>query len=53
MQLDGDKIQFETRREIETVETALNTYLADHKDAAEAAAIRRLDDLLDVMHMSW
>ncbi len=53
MKQDMDKIVFESRREIEAIEMALNTYTEEHPDESYAEEAQRLSELLEVMHMSW
>lgn len=53
MQMDMDKIQFDSRYEIETVATALIEYVTKHPNTGQAKTIQELIELLDVMHMCW
>lgn len=48
-----DKIQFESRHEIDTVMNALDTFLEEHPDEKEKETIKKLSSLLDVMYMEW
>lgn len=49
MRVEGDRIIFESRREIESIQIALEEYLK----ASENKDVKRLNDLLDVMHLNW
>lgn len=49
----SDKIQFESRNEVSEVMSALDTFIEEHKGAKEIKAVKRLNDLLDVIYMSW
>lgn len=53
MQLDMDCIQFESRREIEDIIIALDTYLKEHKRTNSVDTVKKLANLLNVMHMNW
>lgn len=48
MQAIKDKIQFESRREIEEIMVAL-----EKSEDSEKENVKRLIDLLEVMHLSW
>lgn len=48
-----DKIQFESRIEIDEVVECLHTFLEEHPDASGKETVRELSDLLDVMYMEW
>lgn len=48
-----DKIQFESRYEIEAVATALIEYVTKHPNTGQAKTLEALIDKLDVMAMSW
>lgn len=48
-----DKIQFEDRREIDEVVSALNTFLEEHSNAKEKESTEKLSNLLDAMYMEW
>ncbi len=51
MKIDADKIQFESKSEIDNINSSLNEYLentdADNDDAQE------LPDLFDAMQREW
>jgi len=49
MRAEGDKIIFESCKEIESIQIALEEYLK----ARENKDVKRLNDLLDVMHLNW
>lgn len=53
MQIEMDKIQFESRREIEDVAVALITFRKEHPESREIDTVGRLIDLLEAMHMQW
>ena len=53
MQKDMDKIQFESRSEIESVMAAINKYVKQNPKEKRNEPIARLYDLLDCMHMEW
>lgn len=48
-----DKIQFESRYEIDEVVKALDTFLKEHPNSEERETIKKLSNLLDVMYMEW
>ena len=48
MQAIKDKIQFESRREIEEIMVTL-----EKSEDSEKENVKRLIDLLEVMHLSW
>lgn len=50
MKVDMDKLQFESRREIEAVMKALDEYLGKHPDDE---TVKELMEKLDYMHMVW
>lgn len=52
---ENDTIQFESRREIESVMVALGEYIKRHKkdDDTTLRDAQSLFDKLDVMHMTW
>lgn len=52
MQIENDRIIFESRREIGEVQNALEDYL-ETAQGNENKSAQRLYDLLDVMSMSW
>lgn len=53
MQKEIDKIQFESRREIENVMEMINQYVTQNPKEKRNETVARLYDLLDVMHMDW
>lgn len=53
MRKDMDCIQFESRWEIEEVISALEEWQKSHKSDNKADTVKRLIELLDVMHMEW
>ncbi len=53
MQLHSSAVKFETIREIEEVESALNTYLDDHPEADNEEKIEEFRKLLEEMHKKW
>lgn len=53
MQVRMDKIQFESRCEIDEIVCALDTFTKEHPNAREKQTAERLKDLLDVMYISW
>lgn len=53
MKKDLDKIVFESRREIEEVLSALDEWQDSHKSDSKKETVRKLVNLLDVMHMEW
>lgn len=48
-----DTIQFESRRELEEIIIALNTFLEEHPNNHVSKTAETLRDQLDVMHMEW
>lgn len=53
MKKNMDKIQFESRYEIDEVVDALDTFLKEHPDARSKETVEELSHLLDVMYMEW
>lgn len=55
MQVNMDKLQFESRREIESVMLALEYYLENNKKKSsfDAEVVKEALDKLCVMHMEW
>lgn len=53
MKKDMDCIQFESRREIEEVILALEEWQKSHKSDNKTDTVKRLSELLEVMHMEW
>lgn len=53
MKKDIDKIQFESRSEIQNVMDVINKYVEQNPKEKRNETIARLYDLLDVMHMEW
>lgn len=48
-----DKVQFESRSEVDEVCDALSTFVKEHPDSRSRKAAERLAELLDVMYMEW
>lgn len=48
-----DCIRFESRREIEEIESALNTYLDDHPGAENEDKVDEMRVILEAMHRNW
>lgn len=53
MQLNMDKIQFESHVEIEDIIKALEEWQKTHKNDSKSERVQELIDKLDVMCMSW
>lgn len=53
MTKDMDKIQFESRGEIDEVACALQEWLDKNKQDKKSKTVERMIDLLDAMYMSW
>lgn len=53
MQKNMDKIQFESRTEIDEILDALVTFMKEHQDARGMETVKRLSVLLDEMYMTW
>ncbi len=53
MKKNMDKIQFESRHEIDRVIDALDTFLKEHPDAGGKETVKQLSGLLDAMYMEW
>lgn len=53
MKLDMDKIQFESRSEIDEIADALDTYMKEHPKSRSVETVKKLSNLLDVMYMNW
>lgn len=53
MQKDMDKIQFESRYEIEEIMKVIDKYVKQNPSEKNNKTLERLFDLLDVMHMEW
>lgn len=53
MKLDKDKIIFESRREIEAIESALNQFVEEHPNDDDNNTVLGLCDLLEAMHRFW
>ncbi len=49
MKAEGDKIIFENRKEVESIQKALE----EHLKANDNEGAKRLCDLLDVMLLNW
>lgn len=52
MKLDTDKIQFETRKEVDEVEQALARYIEEHENEAPES-VKRLRGLLESLWYAW
>lgn len=50
---DMDKIQFESRREIENILKVIDNYVKQNPEEKKNETLKRLFDLLDVMDMEW
>ena len=48
-----DKIQFESRREIETVMVAISKYVKQNPEEKENETLKEFYGYMDVMHLSW
>lgn len=48
-----DKIQFESRREIQELMQVVDTYVKQNPKEKENETLKRFFDLLDVMEMEW
>lgn len=53
MKKEMDKIQFESRCEIEDIHCALEIFLKEHPNHHSVKEVRCLKDKLEVMHMEW
>ena len=53
MTMSRDKIQFQSRHEIDEVASALDTFMKEHPDSREKEAVKKLSALLDVMYIGW
>lgn len=53
MQKNNDNIQFESRREIETLMLILQEWQKDHPRDQKNDLAQELFDDLDIMHMCW
>lgn len=53
MKKDTDKIQFESRREIETIMDIINRYVEQNPDEQNNETLKKFYGLLDAMHLSW
>ena len=53
MKKNMDKIIFESRWEIEEVVSVLEEWQKSHKSDSKKETVRKLINLLDVMHMEW
>lgn len=53
MQRNNDNIQFESRREIETLMLILMEWQKEHPADEKFDFSRELSDKLDIMHMCW
>lgn len=53
MKKNMDCIQLESRREIVEVIQVLEEWQMSHKSDSKADTVKRLIDLLEVMHMEW
>lgn len=53
MEINMDKVQFESRREVDEVACALQEWLDKNKQDSKAKTVERMIDLLDAMYMSW
>jgi hypothetical protein len=48
-----DKIQFESRREIETIMNAISKYVEQNSEENENETLKEFYGHLDIMHLSW
>lgn len=48
-----DKIQFESRREIETIMNAISKYVEQNPEEKENKTLEEFCGHLDIMHLSW
>lgn len=53
MYLNMDKIIFESRREIEIIQSALDNTNKNLKTETEQKVINEFTDLLEVMYLNW
>ena len=53
MNLDMDKIQFESRAEIGDIIKALEEWQETHKRDGKSERVQKMIDQLDTMYMSW
>lgn len=53
MQKNNDNIQFESRREIETLMLILQEWQEEHPGDAKEELAQELFDDLEAMHMGW
>lgn len=53
MKKDMDKIQFESRREIEAIMDVIAKYIEQNPSEKENVTLNELYNYLDVMHLSW
>lgn len=53
MKKDMDKIQFESRNEIQNVMDSINKYVEQNPKEKRNETLADLYDLLDVMYMEW
>lgn len=49
----NDCIQFESRREIETVMLALQEWMEERSGDSKVSSVEELFEKLEVMHMCW
>lgn len=53
MKKDMDKIQFESRYEIEAIMKVVDKYVKQNPAEKDNEELKRLFELLDIMHMEW
>ena len=53
MKLEGDKIRFEYRSEVDEISVALGKYADEHPDESNTESVRKLEKLLDTMYFGW
>lgn len=53
MQKNMDKIQFESRCEIDEIVDALDTYQKEHPKSRSKETVQKMLDLLNMMYMEW
>ena len=51
----GDKLTFESRREVDTMQSVLQQYLEDHPscDDYTKEKVSKAIDILEVMYLNW
>ena len=53
MKKNMDKIQFESRAELQELMKVIDRYVKQNPEEKQNKTLERFFDLLDVMHMEW